>query len=203
MALSMPLGAGQASANAPPTAAETRALAWKTLTARVSQEKYLSHSLAVEAIMRAMAGKRDDLDLWGLAGLLHDVDIATTAGDPTRHGVDGAQTLRRLGFSEAVAYAVNAHDDRAGVARISRMDHALFCADQSYWLLRAAAPAFPSAEFNAAKPDDLWEKARALPSKQPMIGVISAECEKATFSMTAVFAMVHEVLKQAPLRSPL
>jgi len=85
--------------------------------------------------MREMAvAGTDNADHWGLAGLLHDIDIAETSSDLTRHGAGGAQILRDLGFDAAVIHAVHAHDNRAGVARTSRLDHAVYCADQIYFI---------------------------------------------------------------------
>src|SRR2546430_1361512 len=74
-----------------PEGMRARALdAWRT---KVPGDT-LSHALAVEAIMRELAvAKTDDKDEWGLAGLLHDIDIGTTANDLTRHGAVGAQIL--------------------------------------------------------------------------------------------------------------
>src|SRR5215469_5995455 len=109
------------------TASEkTRARAWDALRSNVKDEGVLNHSLGVEAMMREMARTKpeNDADEWALAGLLHDIDIATTDNNLSVHGVAGARTLRGLGFSEAVAYAVSAHDDHTGIARKSRMDHA-------------------------------------------------------------------------------
>ena len=53
------------------------------------------HMLATEAIMRAVAARLgEDPDVWGLAGLAHDLDAEETAGDFTRHGAEAAATLR-------------------------------------------------------------------------------------------------------------
>ena len=183
----------------PLKAVDNRDLAWKTLTSHVTEKKHLTHALAVEAIMRAMAGKQDNVDEWGLTGLLHDVDIVATKEDMSRHGAVGAQFVKDAGFGEKIAYAINAHDDRTGVPRRSRMDHALYCADLGYWLMLAAAPAYPSAVFDDASPDQLWKKARILPSKQQVVPQISAECEMAGLKMPQVFAIMHRELKNLRL----
>jgi len=113
-----------------------RSRPWDALRSRVKDVKVLNHSLAVEAMMREMAtAKTDDREQWALAGLLHDIDITNRASNLSRHGIVGARILSDLGFSKAVVHAVSAHDDRAGVARQSRLDHALYCADQVYWLI--------------------------------------------------------------------
>ncbi|MGJ5819330.1 glucuronyl esterase domain-containing protein [Paludibaculum fermentans] len=154
-----------------------RARAWKELQSRLPQEKYQRHSLAVEAIMRELATPgTDNLDHWALAGLLHDIDIAETANDLARHGILGAGILRGLQFPEPVIHAVNAHDDRAGVARASRLDHAVYCADQLYWLVTATGHAIPSVKLSTAKPEAIWEQARQLPSKKPLLDELTSEC---------------------------
>lgn len=189
--------AGQPAGNTPPSPAATRARAWDALRARLHEEKYLNHSLAVEAIMRALAARKGaNADEWGLAGLLHDIDIAETANDLTRHGTAGVQILRDLGFSDAVVHAVHAHDGRAGVARTSPLDHALYCADQVYWLIMAAGPKYPSEEFNAAAPQALWERARNLPSKKAAFAETSGECAEIGIRMPELFEIAHSALQR-------
>jgi len=104
----------------------------RELRARVSEPERLSHAVAVEAIMRELAAAAGGAaEEWALAGLLHDIDLAETKAEPSRHGVVGASLLARLGFSEAVVRAVEAHDDAAGVPRRAPIDHALYCADRT------------------------------------------------------------------------
>lgn len=177
--------------------AETRARAWDALRSRVEEQKYLNHSLAVEAILRELAvPSHDDQDEWGLAGLLHDIDIGTTANDPTRHGVAGAQILSDLGFSAAVVRAVKAHDDRSGIARTTRLDHALYCADQVYWLIMAAGPKFPSDQFNAAAPATIWAAMQGIPSKRSILAKVSKECAEIGFDMPHTVEAAHAALRR-------
>jgi putative nucleotidyltransferase with HDIG domain len=157
---------------------DTRARAWEALRARLHEEKYLRHSLAVEAMMREMAGaKGAGKDEWGLAGLLHDIDLATTAGEPS-HGVTGAQWLRELGFSDSVAHAVEAHDDGAGVG-------------------------FPSPELNAADPQALWRRIQKEPAQKERAAKTSKECAAAGFGMPqAIEAARAASRKLTPTSAP-
>jgi putative nucleotidyltransferase with HDIG domain len=174
---------------APPT---DRARAWDAVRAKLPEERYQRHSLAVEAIMREMAAPgTDNADHWGLAGLLHDIDIGETASDLGRHGVAGAEFLRGLGFHAVVVHAVNAHDDRAGVARTSRIDHAVYCADQVYWLVSGTGHGVPSDKLNAAVPAAIWEQARELPSKKAVMGQITRECAEIGLTMPQAIAAVR------------
>jgi len=176
---------------------EMRARAWDALRSRLEEEKYLNHSLAVEAIMRELAAaKSDDKDEWGLAGLLHDIDIGTTANDLTRHGVVGAQILQDLGFSAAVVHAVKAHDDGPGIARTSRLDHALHCADQVYWLILATGLRFPSGGFEATDPKAIWGAMQEMPSKRAILVRVSGECAEIGFDMPRTVVAAHTALRR-------
>jgi predicted hydrolase (HD superfamily) len=145
--------------------ADTRAAAWDALRARTPEAAHLNHALAVEAIMREFAGRNDDADQWALAGLVHDIDIDSTARDLSRHGIVAEPILRNLGISETVIHAVKAHDDHTGLARTSRLDHALYCSDQMYWLIVGASISFPSEKLRAAVAEDVWERIEAKAGK--------------------------------------
>ena len=67
--------------------------------ARVANQHLRRHMLATEAIMRALAVRLgEDADVWGLAGLGHDLDAEETESDVTRHGAVAAATLGALGM---------------------------------------------------------------------------------------------------------
>ena len=120
-----------------------RALA--ELKARLSNKNLIKHSLAVEAIMRDLAALlRDNVEMWGLAGLLHDIDYDKTAGDPAKHSLLGAEILQNLGIDEEIVYAVKAHNDYHGIERKRKLDKALYCADPVSGLITAAALILPS-----------------------------------------------------------
>ncbi len=159
---------------------DIRTRAWDALQSQIKDEKTLNHSRAVEAIMRELAPRKTDRDEWGLSGLLHDIDIATTKDDLSGHGLVGAKMLRELGFSDVVVYAVSAHDDRAGIPRRSPMDHALYCADQLYWLMNRAG-----------------SREQAERSISPKL---SAECEQSGRTLPQVFTAAAAGIRKADRR---
>lgn len=66
------------------------------LQQHLKSENLINHSLAVEAIMRGLAEYlHEDVEKFGLAGLLHDIDYDVTADDPHRHSLLGAEILAR------------------------------------------------------------------------------------------------------------
>jgi HD-like signal output (HDOD) protein len=140
----------------------------------------------------------DNVDHWGLAGLLHDIDLAETATDLSRHGMVGARILQGLGFPAPVIHAVNAHDDRANVARTSRLDHAVYCADQVYWLVSGTGHNIPSDKLNDAQTAILWEQAQTVPSKKPILGEITKECAAIGLTMPQTIAAVQAASRKLP-----
>jgi putative nucleotidyltransferase with HDIG domain len=107
---------------------------------RVKNDNLVRHMIATEAIMRALAKRFGaDEEEWGLAGLLHDIDIELLNGDMTNHSRLGSKLARQLGASEAMAHAILTHNEAHGVPAESQMDKALFCADPVTGLITAAA----------------------------------------------------------------
>jgi predicted hydrolase (HD superfamily) len=96
------------------------------------------HMLAVEVAMRAYATHLgEDVERWGLAGLLHDFDYERFPNDAqaadAEHPSEGVRHLRTLG-----------HAPFTGVARESQMAKALFAVDELCGLITAAALVRPS-----------------------------------------------------------
>ncbi|HIP56536.1 MAG TPA: HDIG domain-containing protein, partial [Ignisphaera aggregans] len=72
----------------------TREEAYSLLKQYVHDEKLIKHCIAVEAIMRRLATRlNQDAELWGLIGLLHDIDYDITNRDPKRHGLEALKIL--------------------------------------------------------------------------------------------------------------
>lgn len=115
------------------------------LKGRVKSENLIKHSLAVEAIMKDLALYfKEDIDKWGLAGLLHDIDYDKTANDPSKHSIVGAEILETLDIESSIIYAVKAHNEEHGIKRKRKMDKALYCSDPVSGLITASALILPS-----------------------------------------------------------
>ena len=110
------------------------------------------HMLAVEAAMRAYAGKYGgDADAWGVVGLLHDFDYETYPNpdhSPTEgHPAWGVRLLRERGLSEDQCRAILGHASYSGVPRDSAMAKALFAVDELCGFLVACVLVRPSRSF--------------------------------------------------------
>lgn len=110
------------------------------------------HMLAVEAAMRAYAGKSDgDPEAWGLAGLLHDFDYERYPNhehSPTEgHPAWGVRLLRDKGVADPVCRAILGHGSYTGVPRDTPMAKTLFAVDELCGFLVACALVRPSRSF--------------------------------------------------------
>jgi putative nucleotidyltransferase with HDIG domain len=111
-----------------------------SIRANVENENTIKHMLATEAVMRALACHfGEDEGEWGLAGLLHDIDVELSEGDMNTHSKLGADLARELGASEAIAHAILCHNQAHGIPLETRLDKALFCTDPLTGLIVAAA----------------------------------------------------------------
>jgi putative nucleotidyltransferase with HDIG domain len=98
------------------------------------------HCLAVEAAMRDQARRRGgDEELWGLTGLLHDLDYERHPDLETGHPRYGMAELERLGYPPELVRAVASHADYMGVSRDSEMERALAAVDELSGFVLACA----------------------------------------------------------------
>jgi len=127
----------------------TREDAWHLVTEFTQSESLRKHMLAVECAMRAYAAHfGEDVERWGLAGLIHDFDYErwpnTDRHPDAEHPAAGVRHLRSLGWPEDVCEAVLGHAAYTGVPRTTRMAQALFAVDELTGLVTATALVKPS-----------------------------------------------------------
>src|SRR3989449_11400790 len=78
--------------------------AWNILCEHTKTEPLRKHALAVEAAMRAYAGKYGgDEDRWGVVGLLPHFDFEMYP-NPPEHPLQGTEILRERGVPRAIQY---------------------------------------------------------------------------------------------------
>ncbi|MFV1957600.1 MAG: HDIG domain-containing metalloprotein [bacterium] len=117
---------------------------------RVKEPSLIKHMLATEAVMRALAEHFDeDPDVWGLAGLVHDLDYNETVDDFPRHGYVTSEILREKGIDEELLNAIVSHAGHR--ERVTLMDKALYCADPITGLIVAAALIRPEKKLEPVK----------------------------------------------------
>lgn len=119
--------------------AVTREAAWSLLTEYTQSESLRKHALAVEVCVRAYARKfGEEEEKWGIVGLIHDFDYEKYPSLDD-HPMRGSEILERRGWPEEIRRAILSHADHTGVARQSRLEHALFACDELAGFITAVA----------------------------------------------------------------
>jgi len=121
-----------------------REAAWTILTDHVKNPSLLHHALAVEAVMRHVARKKGaDEEMWGVIGLIHDLDYEEHPDEHLRHA---PEILRSHGWPEEHIRAVLAHGWGicTDVEPVTDLEKTLFSIDELTGLVAAAALVRPS-----------------------------------------------------------
>jgi predicted hydrolase (HD superfamily) len=95
--------------------------------------------------MRAYAPRfGGDVELWGLTGLLHDLDYERYPDAATGHPRMAMEELRRQGYPEELVRALASHADYMSVSRDTPMEKALFAVDELSGFVLACAYVRPA-----------------------------------------------------------
>ena len=114
--------------------------AWSLLTEWVESESLRRHCLAVETAMRAYARARgEDEELWGVVGLLHDMDYERYPDLDTGHPRVALAELEKMDVDPVVVRAIASHADFLEVSRDTPMEKTLYAVDELSGFLIACA----------------------------------------------------------------
>ena len=124
----------------------TREDAYELLKKYNKDPFHIQHALTVEAVMKWYAnelGFADEVEYWGIVGLLHDIDFELY---PNEHCIKAPELLREGGVSENIIHGVVSHGYgiTVDVAPEREMEKVLFAADELTGLIWAAALMRPS-----------------------------------------------------------
>jgi putative nucleotidyltransferase with HDIG domain len=126
----------------------TRDDAWNLLCEYTEGESLRKHALAVEAVMRAYAGRyAEDAEKWGIVGLLHDFDYEKYP-EPPDHPLKGSEILAGRGYSEEIRRAILGHANYTNVPRDTLVAKALYACDELTGFVVASA---------LVRPNGIWD----------------------------------------------
>ncbi|MCX7885082.1 MAG: HD domain-containing protein [Caloramator sp.] len=116
----------------------------------------IKHSYAVESVMRALARRfePDKVDLWGLSGLLHDLDNDSVdwKSDMSLHGPKTIEILKEERFgNDEMYHAILAHNEATNTPILSKMDRALYASDPITGFITAIALVYPDKKIKSVK----------------------------------------------------
>jgi putative nucleotidyltransferase with HDIG domain len=132
--------------------------AWSLLTEWVQSESLRRHCLAVETAMCAYARERgEDEELWGVVGLLHDMDYERHPDLETGHPRVALAELERMDVDPVVIRAIASHADFLGVSRDSPLEKTLYAVDELSGFIAACALVRPTG-IEGMKPKSVRKK---------------------------------------------
>ena len=116
-----------------------REQSWELMCTWTESDSLRKHMLAVEAAMRAYARRfGEDEEMWGITGILHDMDYEKHP-TPDEHPMVGVRELERRGYPEEIIHAIKGHADYLDVPRDTLMSKTLYAVDELSGFIVACA----------------------------------------------------------------
>ena len=119
-------------------------------------ENYITHSYAVEAIMKGLAKRLapGEEEYWGIVGLLHDLDEEQCdwQNDISVHGPTSVEILKKEGIDDKVLFdAIKAHNPKCGMKAKTKLQYAVLAADPMSGFVKAVAQIYPDKKIASVK----------------------------------------------------
>jgi len=126
----------------------------------IKNPRMIHHCLASEVVMKALARRLGkDEEKWGLAGLLHDLDVEKVDGNPKIHALETARILEELGVDADIIDAIKMHNEEAtGLDRTNEFQHALSCGETITGLIIATTLVYPDKKLASVKPKSITKR---------------------------------------------
>lgn len=130
-------------------------------------ERYIQHSYAVEAIMKGLAKRLapDEVEYWGIAGLLHDLDEEQCdwQHNMSVHGPTSVEILKKEGIDDSVlGDAIKAHNPKCGMKAKTNLQYALLAADPMSGFVKAVAQIYPDKKIASVKHKSVMKRFNEL-----------------------------------------
>ncbi len=152
------------------------------------------HSQESEIIMRGLARHfnkdEEEIEKWGILGLLHDLDWDITKDNPASHSLKTEEILKEFGASEFLIETIKSHnygyklsEELKDKKRSTRIQHALASSETLTGLIIASALVLPSKMVKDLKLESLKKKFKNKKFAQNCDRDIIRECEKIGLSV--------------------
>lgn len=173
-----------------------RTAALELLENNLGNRNLFRHCLASEAVLRAVAEDRgEDPDLWGITGLLHDIDYELTSDDPERHGMVAAEMLADYLPFESI-HAIQSHNaEYTCIERDSDFDHLLAAGESITGLIVAVALVYPDRKLASVKPKSILKRMNMSAFARSVPRDTIRECSKAGYDLGVFVALALDAMK--------
>ena len=162
----------------------TRNEAVQILDTHIRSENMKNHCYASEAVMRALAVRLGrNVEEWGLAGLLHDIDVEITNADPYTHGPYASGLLEGKVSPDALDAIVMHNEMATGRDRYTEFQHALAAGETITGLITATALVYPDKKVASVKVKSITKRMKEKAFAASVRREVIMECEKIGLSL--------------------
>jgi predicted hydrolase (HD superfamily) len=160
------------------------------------------HMRESEVIMRALARKLgEDEDVWGIAGLLHDIDYDFVNKDPNTHGVEFENIFKTEGIElpSEVIHAIRAHNEGSELItekRESNLDYALSASENLSGFLVACALVQPGKKIVSVGVDSVLKKLKKKDFAKAVRRDLIYDIEKVGISLEEFIQIALEAVNE-------
>jgi uncharacterized protein len=175
----------------------TREEALLLVKEHIKNQNLIKHCLATEAVMSALADRLgQDRDKWGLAGLLHDIDVEMVDYDLSRHTDETEKILQERGVDQEIVRAIRLHNENAhGEKRSEMFHHALAAGDNITGLITATTLVYPDKKIRSVKPKSITKRMKEKSFAAGVDRGIIMECEKLNMDIGEFASVCLEAMK--------
>lgn len=164
----------------------------------IRNERMINHCLASEAVMRALARRlgRDE-ETWGLAGLLHDLDVELCGADLSVHCLETERILKEKGLDAEIIDAIKMHNERvAGTKRSTEFQHALAAGETVTGLIIATTMVYPDRKIAGVKGKSVVKRMKEKSFAASVSRENILECEKIGIPLEEFVELSLQAMKE-------
>jgi uncharacterized protein len=161
-----------------------------------------NHCRESEVILRALARHfGENEELWGIAGLMHDIDFDKTKNDVKNHCVLCKQILKEAGATDDLISVIVSHaygtncGNYAGKTRSTRFEHALAAGETVTGLVHAYGLMLPDKKLANAKVSSIKKKFKNKAFAAKVDRNIIRECELIGLQLDEFFQIALDAMK--------
>lgn len=161
----------------------------------IENPKMINHCLASEAVLKALAKHlgRDE-EKWGLAGLLHDLDVEKV--DAKTHGLETARILEEKRVDAEIIDAIKMHNEMAtGLKRNTEFHYALACGETITGMITATTMVYPDQKIAGVKPKSITKRMKSAAFAASVSRDNIRECELIGIPLNEFAALSLEAMK--------
>lgn len=162
-----------------------------------------NHCRESEVVLRALAKRLgEDEELWGIAGLLHDIDFEETKDNTSQHCVKCVDILKNAGVSDELIEVIVSHaygtdcGDYKDEERTTKFEHALSAGETVTGLIYAYGLIRPDKKLEEAKVKSLKKKFKDKSFAAKVNRNIIRECEKLGLELSEFLEIALNAMKE-------